>query len=194
MNQTSSWRFSFLSTLVLALLACSSSNDQKSGGAFSSGLPAGSILGSLSDADWQKFCGAAAAYESSNSDPDTSCKLAGISAAALAAAFGGAQNDAAVQKTCKDTYDQCKSTTATMDAGTGSNNCSRKPGSDCMATVSEVETCLTDSAAAEKAAAASVPTCESLTLAQFQMTRDAGAPTSSPDSCKTATQKCPGLL
>jgi hypothetical protein len=194
MNQLSSWRFSFSSTLVLAVLACSSNSDQKSGGAFSSGLPAGSILGTLSDADWQKFCGAAAAYESSNSDPDISCRLAGISAAALAAAFGAAPNDAAVQKTCKDTYDQCKSTTATMDAGAGTNNCSSKPGSDCTATVSEAETCLTDSTAAEKAAAASIPTCESLTLAQFQMPSDAGTTTSSPESCKTATQKCPGLL
>jgi hypothetical protein len=192
MNQRSRWLLSTSCTLVVAFAACSSSDDQKPGGTFSSGLPPSSTLGTLSDSDWAKFCGAASAYAEANSGGvDTSCKLAGITAAGFAA-LSGAMTDADVQKACTDTFNQCKA--ATADAGPGTNDCTRKPGASCTATVGEVEACLNDRAAATQAAAASIPACESLTLAQFRMPADAGSGTDTPQSCKVASQKCPGLF
>lgn len=178
----------------VGLPACSSGGSSGNQTSFSSGLAKDAPLGGLSDADVSKLCDAIGNYYTT--DPalaGSRCHIAGVAAAGLAAAFGGAATDADLQKACSDAESACKKAPPS-NADAGASTCT-KPTGTCTATVGEFEACVTDSTAAVNSVLANLPSCATITKADLgsAAASDGGGTTTreTPASCATVDQKCP---
>jgi hypothetical protein len=105
--------------------------------------------------------------------------MSGWLAAQFAALGGG--DPAAL---CTQTYDACKQSSGSSSSGT----CT-PPSATCMATVGEIEQCLTDSFGALSETMALFPQCDSLD--QFDPN---SLQTANPASCQVVQEKCPDAL
>ena len=156
-------------------------------GGLDTGLPGDATLSSLTDTQYTDLCKKFDDFYSSGPAAaglkDVTCRLGGF----LAAAFAGADTDAAARAACKSAYDSC----LTAPAETTTDKCT-KPTGTCTATVAELEACSTDSANAVQQLSSTFPSCADLTLADL-MGMDSGGDTTStqPASCTTLSMKCP---
>jgi hypothetical protein len=161
-------------------------SNSSSPGDLDTGLPGTKPLSDLTDAEIAGLCNKFDEFYSTGSVgmdlEDFSCRFSGL----LAAAFAGAETDAAARAACKATYDSCVAAPAETTSECG------KPSGMCTATVAELEACANDSAKALQQLTSSFPTCAELTLADLM---DAGGggddPPQNPASCTTLEMKCP---
>jgi len=161
---------------------------------FSSTVPGDTVLGMLSDADEAKLCTEVNGYVATVSAQvnDTGCKVAGI----VAALGSGASTDAEAQTACKNAYSQCQADPANHPDPTGTSGtsgmsmCDGKPSSACMATVSELSSCLNDELAIALKFEQGLTPCDQLTL-KNELNGISTAPPTTPPSCTTLQSKCP---
>ena len=174
-------------------VACGGSSGSGSPGStdFSSSLPADKSLGSLSDSESAQLCKDLENYYGPNSAAgkqlkEFSCRFSAI----LLATLSAPTTDSALQAACKSGYDQCEKAPAQTDT-----TCT-KPPAGCMATVAEMETCITDTTKGVSDLVNQFPECSKVTLASLSsMDPETGTPTSeTPASCTAVEAKCPGFL
>jgi len=181
---------------ALALGACGGDGKGGSGGSgggggggatFQTSVPANVEVGQLTPAQVDTLCKDFDTYVSGLVTKDQNCRIAGVTAAALSAAFDDTASDAALKATCQQTVADCQK--APEDKTT---SCDPPPTAACHATVAEFTSCLNDFGAATKAELAAIPDCSSLTRAALQATDSGsgGSELTSP-ACETVMNKCP---
>lgn len=153
---------------VAALVGCGSSSGG-GGGGFSTSIPGGTKLSSLTTTQAAQLCTDLTTYENTQSSTQTTdgCKVAGIDAA-----FGAQTSstttltDAQLQAACTAGSSACTS----VDAGSSgqalcdSTTFAGEP-TTCTSSVSDVQKCLSDMSTANAAYYAALPSCGALTSA-----------------------------
>jgi hypothetical protein len=156
------------------------------GGELDTGLPADKPITSLTDAEIEGLCDKFDAFYSTGKVgdglKDFGCRFSGL----LAAAFAGADTDAAAKAACKTAYDACAAAPSESTSTCG------KPTATCTATVAEVEACANDSAKALEQLVSAFPSCTELTLADLMGSGEETMAPPDPASCTTLKMKCPG--
>lgn len=181
--------FAFIYTALACLTpGCGGDDDDGDGdgGGFSPSVAGTSVIGNLSQSEWDDLCGDVSAYFASSA-VQSRVKVGSCRAGAIAfASLQGATDIEAARTTCNQIYELCISGEPVPDESP--EQCT-KPSSACMATVAELGACSESIPAAYEAATASLPACNELTAAHFQ---SSALPTT-PDSpaCQTLRQKCP---
>jgi hypothetical protein len=173
------------STGVTAGSTTGTNSGGSTGGTFTSSIPAGTPLNTLTPSQLQTLCSEGDAFLAPYRPTidDFGCRLEAVFLAGL-----GASTDAEARTACQQFYDQCKA------SGSTSTTMCNAPAADCMATVGELTACINDQAPLFSSALNSLPSCSTLTLADLQSDGGItdGPPT--PPSCATYQQKCPGAL
>ena len=173
---------------MAALIGCGSSGG--SVGSFSTTVPPSTQLGQLSSAQLTSLCSDLNRYytglASNASLKQGSCKLAAVLTASLT--VGSSTTDAQLQAACNQAYNQCLSGSST----TGQTlTCTETPPASCTATVAQYTACLNDNVSATTAAFASLPACNSLTVASLSADGGSGGGGDElPASCKTFSAAC----
>jgi hypothetical protein len=195
-NSSSTLMFALTVLATAGVPACGSSDKSGSNGngsTFSSGLPPGTVAGSLTPSQQQQLCTSISDYaaSSASSSKSAECKFAGLAAASVTAQFNTAATDADVQKACSGAVSTCENTKLqAFDAG--ASTCAVPP--NCNATVGELEQCVNDSNSALQKEFSTIPDCSTVTKSSLSA-KDAGLSVNpaTPASCATAQQKCPGI-
>jgi hypothetical protein len=157
---------------VAALIGCgSSSSGGGGGGGFSTSVPSGTKLSSLTTAQAAQLCTDLTKYESTQSATQTAddCKGAGIDAAFQAQAGSTtALTDAQVQNDCTIGYTGCTSVDAGSDSQAlcTSTTFAGEP-TTCTSSVSDVQKCIADMSTASATYFAALPACSALTAANL---------------------------
>jgi hypothetical protein len=156
---------------VAALVGCGSSSSGGGGGGFSTSVPSGTKLSSLTTAQAAQLCTDLTTYESTQAAAQTTdgCKIAGIDAA-FAAQTGSTATltDAQLQADCTVGTSTCTS----ADAGSGgqalcdSTTFAGEP-TTCTSAVSDVQKCISDMNTANSTFYAALPSCSALTAASL---------------------------
>jgi len=183
----STWLLVTVGLAAAALSSACGSDASGSSGQFASGLSGSESLGSLSDADVQTLCASLGDYLASDTDfRAATCHFAGIGAALTSSVFGGTDEQA--QMACTSTESACNSASASE-----SQSC-QKPTGACDATVSEFETCVTDTLREVSATLSSLPACTAIKVSDLTASPSSGSDVTQlpePASCQTVQAKCP---
>jgi len=153
-------------------------------GSYSSGLPGDKVLGSLTDDEAAGLCKKLSDYFSDDGPvgkniEDVGCRFSSL----LTALFTNPPTDAALQASCKASYDTCVAVPSTT-----SETCT-KPDAACTATVAEYDACVNDELGALNQLLGSAPSCDEVTLASASNPlADAPQPTA---ACQKIQSKCP---
>jgi hypothetical protein len=154
---------------VAALVGCGSSSSGGGGGGFSTSVPGGTKLSSLTTAQATQLCTDLTTYENTQSTTQTAefCKPSGIDAAATAQASSSTMlSDPQLQAACTAGYSACTS----LDGGIGggadcdSATFAGEP-TTCTSSVSDVQKCISDMNAANATYYGALPSCGALTAA-----------------------------
>jgi hypothetical protein len=160
------------------------------GGAFSTSVPSSTSLNSLSPAQLTELCSELSNYLNNGgftkSASDYECKVLALVAAAAAT------TDADAQAACTASYDACQ-----PDAGAApaTGQCTAPPAT-CTATVGDLKACLNAYSTTFATLDASVPSCDTLTVAKVQsslaaLAGDGGTGLTTPAACTSYQAKCP---
>lgn len=164
----------------------SAGSASQSGGGLDTGLPGDKPLSSLTDDELAALCDKFDDFYSTGKVADAlqdfNCGFAGL----FAAAFSGADSDAAVRAACKATYDECAA------APSETTSTCNEPSGTCTATVAELEACANDSGKALEQVASAFPSCAELTLTDLMGMGDDTEMLENPVSCAILETKCPG--
>ena len=183
---------------ALAIAAMVGCGGNSSGGAFTTSVPSGTKLTSLTPQQATQLCTDFDAATSALT-PDL-CKLLAIESTALALSFSstGQPSDATLQMTCTQTYNNCLSgdggitSTSSCDPSTFTSE-----PSTCTATVGDVTMCANADLAMAKQEVAGLPSCSSvtasnLTSALATLAANADAGTSMSATCTALQSNCNG--
>ena len=155
---------------IVALVGCGSNSS--SGGGFTTSVPSGTKLTSLTPQQATQLCTDFDSYGTTTLTPDL-CKLLAIEATALSPSFLGAltaqPSDATLRMICTQSYNSCLSggdggitTTSSCDPSTFTTE-----PSTCTATVGDVTMCVNADLTAFNQEAAALPSCSSVTAANL---------------------------
>ncbi len=194
-------RITLLGLATAALVGCGGGG----GGTFTTSVPAGAKLTSLTSAQATQLCTDLTNYEMATLAPDL-CKVLGLTAAETAAATatalkGAAPTDASLQAACTQASNSCLSgdggPNGSFSSSCSSNSFASEP-STCPATVGDLQTCATDETAAFNQVYGSLPSCSSLTAASLasayaRFSTDGGSGPSEPASCSKFDAQCKGM-
>jgi hypothetical protein len=172
---------------ILAVMGCSASGDAT----FSTALPPDTVAETLPAARGDQLCADARTFVRP-ALADALCTYAGW-ATARNAALDASLSEAQLKRLCRDAETSCR---ADLDAkfATGTDDIACKLSAPCRATVAEFVGCVNDDAAALRAYAGRMPTCDEVTRARAEAD-DPGL--ISPDtltlpmSCVDLNDKCP---
>jgi hypothetical protein len=183
---------------ALALVALVGCGGNSSGGEFTTSVPSGTKLTSLTPQQATQLCTDFENYATTTLTPDL-CKLLAIEATALSLSISsGAQpSDATLRTTCTQTYDSCLSggdggitTTSSCDSSTLTSE-----PSTCTSTVGDLTMCVNASLTSTNQAVAALPSCSAVTaenlissLQSLAAQADAGAPMSA--TCTALESNC----
>jgi hypothetical protein len=181
--------------VIAALVGCGGNS---SGGGFTTSVPSGTKLTSLTPQHAMQLCTDFDTYATTALTPDL-CKLLAIEATALSLSFSSTAQptDATLRMTCTQTYNSCL---AGGDGGiTTTSNCdpstfTTEPAT-CTATVGDVTMCANAAVATTNQELAALPSCSSVTaanlissLATIAAQADAGASMSA--TCTELESNC----
>jgi len=152
--------------VIAALVGCGGNS---SGGGFTTSVPSGTKLTSLTPQQATQLCTDLDSYATTALTPDL-CKLLAIEATALSLSLSStAPSDATLRTTCTQAYNSCVgggdggvTTTSSCDPST----LTTQP-STCTATVGDLTTCANDSVTATNKEVAGLPSCSSVTAANL---------------------------
>ncbi len=180
--------------IAIVGIGCGSSGS-KGGGNFSTTVPGNKPISSLTPSEQAQLCHDLDQWAQTSLQPSL-CMTDAVLAAALGAAFDSSLSDAQIQMSCTQAYNQCLTSGQSPDAGATSSCQMGVSDPTCMATVSEISTCLNDDTAVLAQQTNALPSCGALTRASLNTAAgtnsDAGA-IEEPASCKTVDTKCPGF-
>lgn len=179
---------------IAALVGCGGNS---SGGGFTTSVPSGTKLTSLTPQQAMQLCTDFDTYATTALTPDL-CKLLAIEATALSLSFSSTAqpSDAVLQMTCTQAYNNCLS----GDGGvTTTSNCdpttfTTEP-STCTATVGDVTMCANADLTTAKQEEAGLPSCSSVTAANLisalaTLAAEADAGTSMSATCTALESNC----
>jgi hypothetical protein len=182
---------------ALAIVAVVGCGGNSSGGGFTTSVPSGTKLTSLTPQQATQLCTDFDSYATTALTPDL-CKLLAIEATALSLSVSGAQpSDATLRTTCSQTYNSCLSggdggitTTSSCDPSTFTSE-----PSTCTATVGDLTMCVNADLTATNQELATLPSCGSVTAANLISSlqtlaaqADAGTPMSA--TCTALESSC----
>jgi hypothetical protein len=154
---------------VAALVGCGSSSSGGGGGGFSTSVPSGTKLSSLTTAQAAQLCTDLTKYESTQSTAQTAdfCKGAGIDAAFQAQTGSTATlTDAQLQNDCTIGYTECTSADGGVSGGVSCDSTTFAGApTTCTSSVSDVQKCITDMNTADATYYGALPSCSALTAA-----------------------------
>ena len=185
---------------VLAIAALVGCGGNSSGGGFTTSVPSGTKLTSLTPQQATQLCTDFDNYATTALTPDL-CKLLAIEATALSLSLSstGQASDAMLRMTCTQTYDSCLSggdggitTTSNCDPSTFTSE-----PSTCTATVGDLTMCTNADLATAKQEVAGLPSCSSVTSANLlsalaTLAAQADAGTSMSATCTALESTCNG--
>ena len=179
---------------IAALVGCGGNS---SGGGFTTSVPSGTKLTSLTPQQAMQLCTDFDATATNTLTPDL-CRLLAIEATALSLSFSstGQPSDATLRMTCTQAYNNCLS----GDGGvTTTSNCdpstfTTEP-STCTATVGDLTMCANESVTTAKQEVAGLPSCSSVTSANLisalaTLAANADAGTSMSATCTALESNC----
>jgi hypothetical protein len=180
---------------IAALVGCGGNS---SGGGFTTSVPSGTKLTSLTPQQAMQLCTDFDTYATTALTPDL-CKLLAIEETALSLSFSSTAqpSDATLRMTCTQTYNSCLSggdggitTTSSCDPSTFTT----EPAT-CTATVGDVTMCTNASVTATKQELAELPSCNSVTAANLisslaTIAAQADAGTSMSATCTELESNC----
>ena len=183
------------SVAVLAMLGAGCGGGGGGGGAtFSTGVPSGSAVNTLTPAQLTQLCNDVASFTSKERSSAISCQAAAASVIAASAALNPGLTDADLQTACATEMSGICS--LLPDAGAsgspdgGTSSCSL--GVNCTATVGQISACLDDEGAAVSRYAGMFPACSAITRAKLAAI-DLDAGIAEPASCTALQSSCPSL-
>jgi hypothetical protein len=157
-----------------------SSGTGDKGGSTGSGtdVPGNTPLSDLTDDQFEQLCDDFSERFSGAQYDDTACKLNAVFSSIFA------QSDEEAQQLCKTSYDNCKASPSD-----NTQSC-EKPGSECTATVDEMNACLDEVSEIFGGLTQALPSCDTLKVSEVtSLLLQIG--TSTPASCATYEEKCP---
>ena len=182
---------------VLAIAALVGCGGNSSGGGFSTSVPSGTKLTSLTPQQATQLCTDIDTYATNALTPDL-CKLLAIEATALSLSFSstGQPSDATLQMTCTQGYNSCLSGDGgvTSTSSCDSSTFTTEP-STCTATVGDLTMCANADLASAKQELAGLPSCSSVTSANLisalaTLASNADAGTSMSATCTALESNC----
>jgi|SRR5450631_3551768 len=175
--------------ITLALVAVGGCHGGGSGAAFSTTLPAGSQVESLTSAQANQLCRDLTDYLNQQFDSQGYCQAAAVAGTAQAAAQDPSLTDAQLQQGCQAAVAQlCAPSSASGSADGGSASCGSAVG--CAATVQQIAACATDFGAELVQFEQMFPKCSMVTRAGLA-TMHADASPGEPASCVPLDTSCP---
>ena len=187
---------------VAALVGCGSSSGG-GGGGFSTSVPSGTKLASLTTAQAAQLCTDLTTYENTQSTTQTAdfCKSVGIDAAFSAQAGSTTPlTDAQVQNDCTIGYTECTSADGGVSGGVNCDSTTFAGApTTCTASVSDVQKCISDMNAADVTYFAAVPSCSALTAANLStaeamLNGDGGNSGGAPEPASCTTLEAMGCI
>ena len=181
------------SVVVVAMLGAGCGGGGGSGATFSTGVPSGSAVNTLTPAQLTQLCNDVASFMSKERSAATSCQAAAASVIAASAALNPGLTDADLQTACAT---EMSGICSLLDAGVagspdgGTSSCSL--GANCTATVGQISACLNDEGAAVSRYAGMFPACSAITRAKLTAI-DLDAGIAQPASCTALQSSCPSL-
>lgn len=183
------------SLLLLGLVAgCNGPSEVGPDGgsvAFQSSLLGTRELGSLSSADAVKLCQEWSAWEQQQLADSIAleCRVQALSDAQLTFGADAAPSDAALQRACRKSYEQCLQAPPSEDTPDCSDP-NLKPSKDCHATVAEAEACRNEQFARYKKLLDGVLECGAVTKAYIHSSGPQAALDDRGPACQIFIAKC----
>ncbi len=173
------------------------SGNNGGGTPFSTTVPAGTKLTSLTSAQAQQLCNSLDVYTAETLGPAL-CKELGLESAVFLGAFASSPpSDSDLRAACMQGYNDCLN----PDGGTTTTSCDPTTfmgePSTCQATVGDLTTCANDQGSAYQQASAAIPSCGSLTAASLAAfaSNDAGTTgPAEPASCAQFDSTCNTMM
>jgi len=198
--------------LAVAIAACGSSSGGSGGKGGSGGGAAGTggsgsggagaadgggssdasgnrALGTLSKAEADQLCSDTGAYFARSITRAYSCRWAGL----VYAQSSSAPTDADLQSNCSKTEGSCNQSDAST-SGPGANTMCFGVPSTCTATVAQYFTCVADETTVFNQALKTLPSCATLTRADFDGIVAVQTGANQPASCTSVMNTCPDLF
>ncbi|HEY2408395.1 MAG TPA: hypothetical protein VGI10_20450 [Polyangiaceae bacterium] len=175
-------------------LACGGSTSQSGGsggpGAFTTGIPSSTPLGSLTPAQATELCQETGQYITNSGGLPIICKLLAVETPLLSGLGGQMPTDMQLQQQCDMQEMQCSSSPPQM------SDCSNKQAepSTCTATVAEYQVCLNQIPSVLNGISANLPACSALTAASATQVIAGLGSLTQPAACTTLNAKCPGAV
>jgi hypothetical protein len=185
--------FSF-SVAVVAMLGAGCGGGGGSGPTFSTSVPSGSAVNTLTPAQLTQLCNDIASFTSKELSSTSICQAATARVVAQQAAQNPGLSDAELQVACAN--EMSLVCILVVDAGVpgspdgGASSCAS--GANCTATVGQISTCLNDQSAAIARYESMFPTCSAVTHARLAAI-DLDAGIAQPASCIALQSSCPSF-
>jgi hypothetical protein len=183
------------SVAVVAMLGAGCGGGGGGGPTFSTSVPSGSAVNTLTPAQLTQLCNDIASFTSKELPSTSSCQAATVAVVAQQAASNSGLSDAELQLLCVNEMSVVCSVLA-EDAGVagspdgGASSCGS--GANCTATVGQITTCLNDRGAATARYESMFPACSAVTRAKLAAINfDAGI--AEPASCTALQSTCPSF-
>jgi hypothetical protein len=152
-------------------------------GTFTTSVPGDRPLGGLTPGELITFCADGQKFSAQPTVKQDRCRLAAFLGAADVATFSPTATDADLKMACSQVYDNCSSSTP---------NCPHPPAT-CTATVAELTTCATATAAQTHDLAGKLPDCGAIDRASINASANVlGTVMDRPASCQPLDMKCSG--
>jgi len=180
--------------LAVAIAGCGSSGGGPGGmdaGGSADASNAGDTraLGSLSKAEADQLCSDTGAYFARSITRADSCRWAGL----VYAQSSSAPTDADLQNNCSKTEASCDQSDAST-TGPGANTMCFGVPATCTATLPQYFTCVADETTVFNQALKTLPSCATLTRADFDAIVAVQTGANQPASCTSLMNACPDLF
>jgi len=182
------------SVAVVAMVGVGCGSSGGGGPTFSTSVPSGSAVNTLTPAQLTQLCNDIDSFTSKELSSTSICHAATVAIVAQQAAQNTGLSDAELQLLCST--EMSVACMFLADAGTtgspdgGSSNCGS--GANCTATVGQISACLNDQGAAIARYEGMFPACNAVTRAKLAaINLDAGI--AEPASCVALQSSCPSF-
>jgi hypothetical protein len=172
--------------LVSAVIGCGGSSGRPTN------LPPTTKLMSLTPSQQTQICNDFANYSLHNISMANFCKYAGVFTADDVLAADSTTPDTTLKDACAQAVTECNASAPDTSSG-GTCDFSGVATCSADATIADFNACVSDEVAAQDAAFASLPPCQTITKSWLDANGDTAGQISLPASCISLAAKCPGI-
>jgi len=178
------------SVAVVAMVGVGCGSSGGGGPTFSTRVPSGSAVNTLTPAQLTQLCNDIDSFTSKELSSTSICQAATVAIVAQQAAQNTGLSDAELQLLCSSEMSVVCSSGTTGSPDGGASNCGS--GANCTATVGQISACLNDQGAAIARYEGMFPACNAVTRAKLAaINLDAGI--AKPASCTALQSSCPSF-